>query len=67
LFIIGLKGKAENDFTFFMDLVYHLKLRYNINNETMVGPYSTKGDKLAYVGNKLFKPLEEVRKVRPLI
>jgi len=31
----------------------------------MIGPYYTKNNKLAYVGNKLFKSLEEVRKVRP--
>jgi aspartyl/asparaginyl-tRNA synthetase len=31
----------------------------------MMGPYYIKNNKLAYVGNKLFKPLEEVRKVRP--
>ena len=31
----------------------------------MVGPYYTKGNKLAYAGNKLFKPLEEVRKIKP--
>jgi hypothetical protein len=31
----------------------------------MIGSYYIKNNKLAYVGNKLFKPLEEVRKVRP--
>ena len=30
-----------------------------------MGPYYIKNNKLVYVGNKLFKPLEEVRKVRP--
>jgi asparaginyl-tRNA synthetase len=32
----------------------------------MLGPYYTKNNKLAYIGNKLFKPLQEVRGVKPL-
>lgn len=31
----------------------------------MLGPYYTKNKKLAYIGNKLFKPLQEVRGVKP--
>lgn len=31
----------------------------------MLGPYYTKNNKLAYIGNKLFKPIEEVRGIRP--
>uniref|UniRef100_A0A7V3JA82 Aminoacyl-transfer RNA synthetases class-II family profile domain-containing protein n=1 Tax=candidate division CPR3 bacterium TaxID=2268181 RepID=A0A7V3JA82_UNCC3 len=31
----------------------------------MLGPYYIKNNNLAYVGNKIFKPLEEVRNVRP--
>lgn len=31
----------------------------------MLGPYYTNKDKLAYAGNKLFKPLKEVRGIKP--
>ena len=31
----------------------------------MLGPYYTKNNKLAYIGDKLFKPLQEVRSIRP--
>lgn len=31
----------------------------------MLGPYYTKNNKLAYIGNKLFKPIEEVWGIRP--
>jgi hypothetical protein len=31
----------------------------------MLGPYYIKNYNLAYVGNKIFRSLEEVRKVRP--
>ena len=31
----------------------------------MLGPYYTKNNKLSYVGNKLFKSLEEVRNIMP--
>jgi len=31
----------------------------------MLGPYRIKNNKLSYAGNKMFKPLEEVRVVRP--
>jgi aspartyl/asparaginyl-tRNA synthetase len=31
----------------------------------MLGPYYIKNNKLAYAGNKLFKPLQEVRGTRP--
>lgn len=31
----------------------------------MLGPYSTNNDKLTYIGNKLFKPIKEVRNIKP--
>jgi len=31
----------------------------------MLGPYYTNKNKLAYAGNKLFKPLKEVRAIKP--
>lgn len=30
-----------------------------------LGPYKIKNDKLAYIGNKIFKPLSEIRDIKP--